>query len=99
MGLMFYYQDAKNYYKVELDAQYNVFQMVRVVDGIESVVSRTAGRYALNDDIRLRVDVKDHLVDVYLDGEPAPSRTRSRTGPIRAAASRSTTRAALAGLL
>jgi Ca2+-binding RTX toxin-like protein len=70
MGLLFYYQDAKNYYKVELDAQYNVFQMVRVVDGIESVVSRTAGRYALNDDIRLRVDVKDHLIDVYLDGEP-----------------------------
>ncbi|HEY5795749.1 MAG TPA: metallophosphoesterase [Bosea sp. (in: a-proteobacteria)] len=70
MGLMFYYQDAKNYYKVELDAQYNVFQMVRVVDGIESVVARTAGRYALNDDIRLRVDIKDHLIDVYLDGEP-----------------------------
>ncbi|PZR95048.1 MAG: hypothetical protein DI537_06055 [Stutzerimonas stutzeri] len=70
MGLMFYYQDAKNYYKVELDAQYNVFQMVRVVDGIESVVSRTAGRYALNEDIRLRVDIKDHRIDVYLDGEP-----------------------------
>ncbi|MGX5734984.1 metallophosphoesterase [Bosea thiooxidans] len=69
MGLMFYYQDAKNYYKVELDAQYSVFQLVRVVNGIESVVSRTAGRYALNDDLRLRVDVKDHVIDVYIDGE------------------------------
>ena len=69
MGLMFYYQDAKNYYKVELDAQYSVFQLVRVVNGIESVVSRTAGRYALNDDLRLRVDIKDHVIDVYIDGE------------------------------
>lgn len=69
MGLMFYYRDAKNYYKVELDAQYGVFQMVRVVDGIESVITRTAGRYALNDDLRLRVDIKDHVIDVYIDGE------------------------------
>jgi 3',5'-cyclic AMP phosphodiesterase CpdA len=69
MGLLFYYQDAKNYYKVELDGQYGVFQMVRLVDGIESVVSRTAGRFALDRDLRLSVDVKDHVIDVRIDGE------------------------------
>lgn len=69
MGLLFYYQDSSNYYKVELDSQYGVFQMTRVVAGIESVVARTAGSYALNDALKLRVDVKDHVIDVYLDGE------------------------------
>ncbi|WP_117194429.1 Ig-like domain-containing protein [Rhizobium terrae] len=69
MGLMFYYQDPKNYYKVELDSENGLFQLTRIVDGIESILARTGGRYAINKAMQLRVDIKDHVIDVTLDGE------------------------------
>ena len=69
MGLLFYYQDADNYYKLELDSSTGYFQLTRLVDGVETILARTAGRYALNTALPLRVDIKDHVIDVYLDGE------------------------------
>ncbi|MBB3980193.1 hypothetical protein GGQ64_005445, partial [Rhizobium azooxidifex] len=69
VGLMFYYQDANNYYKLELDNTFGLYQLTRLVDGVETIVARTAGRYTLDTDQKLRVDIKDHVIDIYLDGE------------------------------
>lgn len=69
LGLMFYYQDADNYYKLELDNTFGLYQLTRLVDGVETIIARTAGRYTLNEDQNLRVDVNNHVIDITLDGE------------------------------
>lgn len=69
LGLMFYYQDADNYYKLELDNTFGLYQLTRLVDGVETILARTAGRYTLNEEQDLRVDVNNHVIDITLDGE------------------------------
>lgn len=69
LGLMFYYQDEDNYYKLELDNTFGLYQLTRLVDGVETIIARTAGRYTLDVDQQLRVDVNDHVIDITLDGE------------------------------
>ena len=69
LGLMFYYQDEDNYYKLELDNTFGLYQLTRLVDGVETILARTAGRYTVNEDQDLRVDVNNHVIDITLDGE------------------------------
>ncbi|WP_338664822.1 cadherin-like domain-containing protein [Pararoseomonas sp. SCSIO 73927] len=83
VGLVFYYQDPGNHYKMELDAQRGVWTLVRLVNGIEEVLGQAWGGYAVGKESHLRVDVLDHRITAYLDGEaifPLPIEDRALSG-------------------
>ncbi|KPF71380.1 hypothetical protein IP69_06755 [Bosea sp. AAP35] len=82
LGLVFYYQDPENYYKMELNHQYQVWTLVRLQDGIEEVLGQAWHKYAIGQDTTLRVDIVDHRISAYLDGEalfPLPIEDRGLT--------------------
>lgn len=69
LGLVFYYQDPNNYYKIELDEENGHWTLSRLQDGIEQVLGQAFGGYVMGKDTDLRVDVVDHKIMVYVDGE------------------------------
>lgn len=77
IGFVFYYTDDNNYYKLELDSNdrnewYSnapIWNLVSVKDGIEEVIERNYGKYPSNAELRLRVDIVDHKIQAYVDGE------------------------------
>ncbi|MFC5423516.1 metallophosphoesterase [Bosea eneae] len=69
LGLVFYYQDPENHYKLELNHQYQVWTLVRLQDGIEEVLGQAWNKYAIGQDTALRVDILDNRISAYIDGE------------------------------
>ncbi|ACL55526.1 glycerophosphodiester phosphodiesterase family protein [Methylobacterium nodulans] len=80
LGFLIHYVDAKNYYKVELDAEGNydrkagngagsLFQITRVRDGVEEVLYQVPAKYEPGTEMRLRVDVIGGKISAFLDGE------------------------------
>lgn len=79
LGLLFYYQDAKNYYKLELDANGDydrspsngagsLFQLIQVKDGVERYLNQYPAKYTPGQALNLRVEVKDGKIQAYVDG-------------------------------
>ncbi|RDJ20622.1 hypothetical protein DWF00_04925, partial [Bosea caraganae] len=69
LGLVFYYQDPNNYYKLELNHQFQVWTLVRLQDGVEEVLGQAWNKYAVNRETSLRVDIVDHKISAFIDGE------------------------------
>ncbi|MDX6804955.1 cadherin-like domain-containing protein [Terrihabitans rhizophilus] len=80
LGVLVYYQDAKNYYKVELDANGDydrtpgngagsLFQLIQVKDGVESYLNQFPAKYTPGQAFDLRVDVLDDKIQAYVNGE------------------------------
>ncbi|WP_158409483.1 metallophosphoesterase [Gloeocapsa sp. PCC 73106] len=69
IGVLFYYQDPDNYYKLELDANQRFTQLFQRVDGVETTLARSRNHYALNTDTHLRVDIDDNRISAWMDGE------------------------------
>lgn len=81
LGLLFYYQDANNYYKLELDANGDydrnpgngagsLFQLIQVKDGVEKYLNQFPAKYTPGEAFNLRVEVKDGKIQAYVDGLP-----------------------------
>ncbi|KPF66142.1 hypothetical protein IP69_15715 [Bosea sp. AAP35] len=79
LGLLFYYQDANNYYKLELDANGDydrnprngagsLFQLIQVKDGVERYLNQYPAKYTPGQAVNLRVEVKDGKIQAYVDG-------------------------------
>ena len=79
LGLLFYYQDAKNYYKLELDANGDydrnakngagsLFQLIQVEDGVERYLNQYPAKYTPGQALNLRVEVEDGKIQAYVDG-------------------------------
>ncbi|WP_157089868.1 family 16 glycoside hydrolase, partial [Bosea sp. WAO] len=79
LGLLFYYQDANNYYKLELDANGDydrspgngagsLFQLIQVKDGVERYLNQYPAKYTPGQAFDLRVEVKDGRIQAYVDG-------------------------------
>ncbi len=79
LGLLFYYQDANNYYKLELDANGDydrspgngagsLFQLIQVKDGVEKYLNQFPAKYTPGQALDLRVEVKDGKIQAYVDG-------------------------------
>jgi Ca2+-binding RTX toxin-like protein len=70
LGLMVHYQDAGNYYKVELDAQSgtSLFQLIEVKDGVEKFLTQIPARYSQNTAFQLRVEVVGNAIQASIDG-------------------------------
>lgn len=78
LGLLFYYQDANNYYKLELDANGDydrtpgngagsLFQLIQVKDGVEKYLNQFPAKYTVGEELRLRVEVKDGKIQAYVN--------------------------------
>ncbi|PWR23905.1 family 16 glycoside hydrolase [Zavarzinia compransoris] len=79
LGLLFYYKDAGNYYKLELDANGDydrnpsngagsLFQLIQVKDGIEKYLTQIPAKYTPGEAFDLRVEVLDGKIQAYVDG-------------------------------
>ncbi|WP_295047743.1 hypothetical protein [uncultured Paracoccus sp.] len=68
LGVMVRYVDDQNYYKVELDDQAGLAQIIRVEDGYETVLARGWHNYAQGDTFRLRVEAEGDRLSVSVDG-------------------------------
>ncbi|MFC0218885.1 family 16 glycoside hydrolase, partial [Pseudochelatococcus lubricantis] len=80
LGLLVYYQDANNYYKVELDANGDydrspsngagsLFQLIQVKDGVEKYLNQFPAKYTPNEAFTLRVEVLDNKIQAYVNGD------------------------------
>lgn len=81
LGLLFYYQDANNYYKLELDANGDydrtarngagsLFQLIQVKDGIEKYLTQFPAKYTVGEEFNLRVEVLDGKIQAYVNDMP-----------------------------
>lgn len=68
-GILFYYQDENNYYKLDLNTENKLIQITRLVDGVETLLGRTGGYLSQLQEGLVRVDIVDHVITVTLDGE------------------------------
>lgn len=80
LGLLLYYQDANNYYKLELDANGDydrnpgngagsLFQLIQVKDGVEKYLNQFPAKYTPGQALNLRVEVNDGKIQAYVDGQ------------------------------
>ncbi|WP_108663201.1 cadherin-like domain-containing protein [Acuticoccus kandeliae] len=68
-GVLFHYQDAENYYKLELDNESGLFHLRRMVDGYEKTLAQVPAQYEVGAPIDLRVDIVDGKIQAYVNGE------------------------------
>ncbi|MFD2032711.1 cadherin-like domain-containing protein [Ancylobacter dichloromethanicus] len=68
VGVVFYYQDDKNHYKVVLDAETNTRSLVKVVNGAETILATEHAGTPWSRDFQLKVAVVDGEINVFLDG-------------------------------
>lgn len=68
LGVLVRYVDDQNYYKVELDDQAGLAQIIRVEDGYETVLARGWHNYAQDQTMRLRVEAEGDRLSVSVDG-------------------------------
>ncbi|MDF1586449.1 Ig-like domain-containing protein [Marinimicrococcus flavescens] len=72
LGLLFYYQDANNYYKLELDANLgqrhgSLFHLIQMKDGVEQFLAEFPAVYTPDNAFQLRVEVEDNQIQAYMD--------------------------------
>lgn len=68
IGLLFRYQDARNYYKLELDQERHFRALSRVQNGLETTLAFEDGGYPTNADLDLEVQVREAQITAWLDG-------------------------------
>lgn len=68
MGVVFRYIDAANHYLLKLDNQGDTRTLIRVTDGVETVLAKEAGGYRFYDDIELKLWAVGGRIAVSLDG-------------------------------
>lgn len=69
IGLVFYYTNEDNYYKIDLDEQRSFSTLVQKEAGVETVLATSAGPgYAVGVDTQLKVTVSDNEITVVRDG-------------------------------
>ncbi|WP_374653555.1 hypothetical protein [Dongia sp.] len=67
IGVVFYYTDAKNFYRLELNAETNTHQLVKVQNGVETVLASEHGGYRFNADMVLKVAVVGNEITAFID--------------------------------
>ncbi|HEY9211838.1 MAG TPA: LamG-like jellyroll fold domain-containing protein, partial [Ancylobacter sp.] len=67
IGAVFYYTDESNYYRLELDGEGVTRQLIKVENGIETVLATVDGSYRFNDEMELRIAVVNGQITVMLD--------------------------------
>jgi hypothetical protein len=68
IGLMFYYANPSNYYKVDVDLERNFRKLFKVQGGVETTLATAAGGYTQGTELKLKAQVKNGKVNVSLNG-------------------------------
>ena len=69
IGLMFYYQDPNNFYKVEFDQQRSFSTLFQMENGVETTLATASGRgYTLGANTQIEVTVAGGDITVLRDG-------------------------------
>ena len=80
LGLLVYYQDPGNYFKIELDANGDfdrtpengagsLFQIIQLKNGVEKYLYQVPAKYTPGEAFALRVEVFDNRIMVLVNGE------------------------------
>jgi 3',5'-cyclic AMP phosphodiesterase CpdA len=67
IGALFYWQDADNHYRIELNGETNLRTLVRVADGVETVLAEETGGTRFNVDQELKVAIVGDAITVFVD--------------------------------
>ena len=66
IGIVFYYQDDKNYYRFDMNSETNRRQLIKVKDGVSTVLASTDMGYAFNTELPVKVAVTSNTINVFL---------------------------------
>ncbi|RDJ23165.1 hypothetical protein DWF00_21195 [Bosea caraganae] len=66
MGVVFYYQDERNYYRFSMNGETNRRELVKVQDGVQTVLASTAAGLQFNAELSLKVAITDGRIDIFL---------------------------------
>ncbi|MCA1952839.1 MAG: metallophosphoesterase, partial [Hyphomicrobiales bacterium] len=66
IGLVFYYQDDENHYRFTMDGESNRRQLVKVQDGVETVLAEAHMGYQFNVELKLKIAIVDNAINVFL---------------------------------
>ncbi|WER18357.1 Ig-like domain-containing protein [Agrobacterium fabrum] len=66
IGVYFYYSDAKNYYRFTMDGEANRRQLVKISNGVETLLASVNEGSPYNMDIPLTVAIVDGAINVFL---------------------------------
>ncbi|TKA96143.1 hypothetical protein FAZ78_13075 [Cereibacter changlensis] len=69
IGVVFYYQDADNHYRFTMNSQTQLRELVKVQDGVETVLATEAAGYRFNDALDLGIVAAGGRIDILLDGK------------------------------
>lgn len=67
IGVVFYHTDADNYYRLELNAETNTRSLVKVQNGVETVLASENGGYHFNSDMAVKVAVVGGQITAFVD--------------------------------
>lgn len=68
IGVLFRYQDAENYYKLEADADIGIIQLTRHLDGRETILARGWHEYTPGEEEHWRIEAEKGSLTAYIDG-------------------------------
>jgi 3',5'-cyclic AMP phosphodiesterase CpdA len=68
IGAAFRWQDEANHYRVVLDSEANTRSLVKVADGVETVLASETGGTRFNTDQALKIAVEGNGITAFLDG-------------------------------
>lgn len=69
MGLSFRHEDGDNQYRLTFDAQSNIRKLVKIQDGVETVLAEESGGYRFNSEIDVKVTAVGGRITVEMDDQ------------------------------
>lgn len=69
MGLSFRHQDVENQYQLLIDAENNTRRLVKIENGVETVLAAEVGGYRFNSEIDIEVTAVGGQITVEMDGK------------------------------
>ncbi len=69
LGVAVYYKDKNNHYKVTLNTETNERKLIKVKEGVETLLASSTQGYPFNDEMELKVAVVGGVIYASLDGQ------------------------------
>ena len=70
VGVLFWFQDPANYYKLEFDRRNSFYRLLTVTSGFEILLAEESGTFARNSDLQVSIEAVDDRIYATLNGQP-----------------------------